>query len=38
LLQSDTCELGFQDMTDKDIVNAATKQNGEEGGEDESEK
>jgi hypothetical protein len=36
-LQIDACELGFQHMTDMDIVNAAVKQKGEEGVEDESE-
>jgi hypothetical protein len=37
-LQSNACELGFQHMTDMDIVNSATKQKGEEeSGEDESE-
>jgi hypothetical protein len=37
-LQSDVCELGFQHKTDMDIVNAVTKQKGEEeGGEDENE-
>jgi hypothetical protein len=37
-LQSDAYELGFQHMTDRDIVNTAAKQMGEEeGGEDESE-
>jgi hypothetical protein len=35
--QSDECELGFQHMTHQDIVNAATKQEGEEdGGKNES--
>jgi hypothetical protein len=34
----DACELGFQHVSDTDIVNAAAKQKGEEeGGEDESE-
>jgi hypothetical protein len=36
-LQSDACKLGYQHMTDKDTVNAAMKEKGEEGGEDESE-
>jgi hypothetical protein len=37
-LQRDVCEVGFQHMTHKDIVNAATKWKGEEkSGEDESE-
>jgi hypothetical protein len=36
-LQSDVCEPGFQHITDTDIVNAATKQKGEEEGENESE-
>jgi hypothetical protein len=37
-LQTGACELSFQHITDMDIVNAATKQKGEEdGGEDESE-
>jgi hypothetical protein len=37
-LQSDACELDFQQMTDTDIVNVAMKQKGEEeSGEDESE-
>jgi hypothetical protein len=30
LLQSDACELCFQHMTDMELVNAATKQKGEE--------
>jgi hypothetical protein len=30
--QSDVCELGFQHITDMDIVNASMKQKGEEGG------
>jgi hypothetical protein len=29
-LESDVCELGFQHITDTDIVNAAMKQTGEE--------
>jgi hypothetical protein len=36
-LPSDDCELSFQQMTDKDTADIATKQKGEEGGEDESE-
>jgi hypothetical protein len=31
-LQGDACELGFQDMTDTDIANAAVKQKGKEKG------
>jgi hypothetical protein len=36
-LRSDACELGFQHMTDIGIISPVTKQNEEEGGEDESE-
>jgi hypothetical protein len=37
-IQSDACELGFQNMTHTHAVNAATKQEGEEeDGDDESE-
>jgi hypothetical protein len=35
-LQSDACEVGFQHIQ-TDIINAAAKQKGEEGGENESE-
>jgi hypothetical protein len=31
-LQSGVCEVGFQNMTDTNAVNAAVKQKGEEGG------
>jgi hypothetical protein len=36
-LQSDACELGFQHMTDTDIVCATKQKHEEEGGEDKSE-